>query len=127
MSLYEVVKLILISCFVLILSSCSASYKTLSNIEISEGNNFQEYLLYEYSEKAKFEAEEMHDWNSAKLYSEKALRALSGENIYPEKITYWNLPTEIVKDIRSDYNHLLSMYDEESITDTKNLEKDISY
>ena len=68
----------------------------------------------------------MHDWNSAKLYSEKALRALSGENIYPEKITYWKLPIEIVKDIRSGYNNLLSIYDEAIIKDPKNLAKAIS-
>ena len=49
----------------------------------------------------------MHDWNSTKLYSEKALRALDWENIYPEEITYWKLPTEIAKDISSSYNNLL--------------------
>ena len=68
----------------------------------------------------------MHDWNSAKLYSEKALRALSGENIYPEKINYWKLSTEIAKDIKSGYNNLLSIYDEAIIKNPKNLAKAIS-
>ena len=38
----------------------------------------------------------MHDWNSAKLYSEKALQAGKGSNIYPEKINYWNIPNETI-------------------------------
>ena len=82
------------------LLGCSASYKHLSNIEEKKPTNFQEYLLYEYKIRATFEAEEMHDWNSAKLYSEKALRAQRGENIYPEKISYWKLPFDKVKDIK---------------------------
>ena len=32
-----------------------------------------------YKIKADFEAKEMHDWNSAKLYSEKALAAGAGK------------------------------------------------
>ncbi len=126
MSLYELVKLILISCFVLVLSSCSASYKTLSNIEISEGNNFQEYLLYEYNEKAKFEAEEMHDWNSAKLYSEKALKSIESDKIYPEKITYWKLPKDKIKEIKIAHDSLISIYDEAKVIDPYNLARAIS-
>ena len=50
-----------------------------------KAKNFQEYLLNEYKIKATFEAEEMHDWNSAKLYSEKALKSLKTDEIYPQK------------------------------------------
>ena len=108
------------------LMACSAAYEQVKEMDIKNPKNFKEHLLYNYKINASFEAEEMHDWNSAKLYSEKALRALSGENIYPEKITYWKLPTEIVKDIRSGYNNLLSIYDEAIIKDPKNLAKAIS-
>ena len=108
------------------LMACSAAYEQVKEIDIKNPKNFKEHLLYNYKINASFEAEEMHDWNSAKLYSEKALRALSGENIYPEKITYWKLPIEIVKDIRSGYNNLLSIYDEAIIKDPKNLAKAIS-
>ena len=59
----------------LFLGSCSASYKELSSIEDKKPLNFQEYLLSEYKKRATFEAKEMHDWNSAKLYSEKALKS----------------------------------------------------
>ena len=48
------------------LGGCSASYKQLSKMESIEPKNFQELLLYEYKTRASFEAEEMHDWNSAK-------------------------------------------------------------
>ena len=108
------------------LMACSAAYEQVKEIDSKNPKNFKEHLLYNYKINASFEAEEMHDWNSAKLYSEKALRALSGENIYPEKITYWKLPIEIAKDIRSGYNNLLSIYDEAIIKDPKNLAKAIS-
>ena len=108
------------------LMACSAAYDQVKQIDIKNPKNFQEHLLYNYKINASFEAEEMHDWNSAKLYSEKALRALSGENIYPEKITYWKLPAETAKDIRSGYKNLLSIYDEVIVKDPKNLAKAIS-
>ena len=108
------------------LMACSAAYDQVKEIDIKNPKNFQEHLLYNYKINASFEAEEMHDWNSAKLYSEKALRAFSGKNIYPEKITYWKLPPETGKDIQSGYNNLLSIYDEVIIKDPKNLAKAIS-
>ena len=61
---------------IIFLSGCSASYKQLSTMESKNPSSFQEYLLNEYKQRATFEAEEMHDWNSAKLYSEKALKSL---------------------------------------------------
>ena len=85
--------------------ACSAAYEQVKEIDIKEPKTFQQYLLYNYKENASFEAEKMHDWNSAKLYSEKALRALDGEKIYPEKITYWELPSEKAQDIKSGYNN----------------------
>ena len=108
------------------LMACSAAYDQVKEIDIKNPKTFQQHLLNNYKINASFEAEKMHDWNSAKLYSEKALRALSGENIYPEKINYWKLPTEIGKDIQSGYNNLLSIYDEAIIKDPKNLAKAIS-
>ena len=126
MSLYEVFKLILISFVILVLSSCSKSYKTLSSIEISEGTNFQEYLLYEYNKKAKFEAEEMHDWNSTKLYSEKALKSIESEKIFPEKITYWKLPKDKIKEIKIAHDSLITIYDEAKKIDPYNLARAIT-
>ena len=71
------------------LGGCSASYKELSMMEDIKPKNFQEYLLSEYKIKATFEAEEMHDWNSAKLYSEKAIKSLETDKIYPQDISPW--------------------------------------
>ena len=76
------------------LGGCSASYKQLSKMENKKPKNFQEHLLSEYKKRASFEAEEMHDWNSAKLYSEKALKSLETDEIYPEEISYWKIPEE---------------------------------
>ena len=75
------------------LIACSAAYDQVKEMDIKNPKNFQEHLLHNYKINASFEAEEMHDWNSAKLYSEKALRALSGENIYPVSYTHLTLPT----------------------------------
>ena len=108
------------------LMACSAAYDQVKEMDIKNPNTFQQHLLNNYKINASFEAEKMHDWNSAKLYSEKALRVFSGENIYPEEITYWKLPTEIAKDISSSYNNLLSIYDEAIIKNPKSLAKAIS-
>jgi OOP family OmpA-OmpF porin len=106
--------------------ACSAAYDQVKEMDIKNPKSFQQHLLYNYKINAFFEAEKMHDWNSAKLYSEKALRAFDGENIYPEKINYWKLSTEIAKDIQTGYNNLLSIYDEAIIKNPKNLAKAIS-
>ena len=65
-----------------------------------------------YKIKADFEAKEMHDWNSAKLYSEKALAAIEGQNIKPEKINYWKIPTEQVKELQKAYENLMIIYND---------------
>jgi len=108
------------------LMACSAAYEQVKEIDTARPKTFQQHLLYNYQQNASFEAEEMHDWNSAKLYSEKALRALGGENIYPEEINYWKIPSDKAKDIKSGYNNLLSIYDKALIKDPKNLAKAIS-
>ena len=64
------------------LMACSAAYEQVKEMDVKNPKTFQQHLLYNYKNNASFEAEKMHDWNSAKLYSEKALRAFDGENIY---------------------------------------------
>ena len=89
-------------------------------------SNFQEHLLSEYKKRAIFEAEEMHDWNSAKLYSEKALKSLETDNIYPEDISYWKIPEENIDEIRISYDNLMTIYEEAKKIDPFNLAKAIS-
>ena len=95
-------------------------------MEYKKPNNFQEYLLSEYKKKAIYEAEEMHDWNSAKLYSEKALQSLETDNIYPEKYSYWKIPKEYVDEIRIAFENLMIIYDKAKIKDPLNLARAIS-
>ena len=111
---------------ILFIMGCSAAYEKVKELDTTNPKTFKQYLLYNYQKNASFEAEEMHDWNSAKLYSEKALKALNGENIYPEQITNWNLSKEKATDISLGYNNLLAVYDEAIITDPKNLAKAIT-
>ena len=69
-----------------------------------------------YKIKADFEAKEMHDWDSTKLYSEKALAAVAGKKIKPEKINYWKIPTEQVKELQKAYENLMIVYNDAIIT-----------
>ena len=108
------------------LGGCSASYKELSIMDDKKPSNFQEHLLSEYKKRATFEAEEMHDWNSAKLYSEKALKSLETDNIYPEDISYWKIPEENIDEIRISYDNLMTIYEEAKKIDPFNLAKAIS-
>ena len=111
---------------IIFLSGCSASYKKLSTMESKNPSSFQEYLLNEYKQRATFEAEEMHDWNSAKLYSEKALKSLETDEIYPEEISYWKLPEENINEIRIAYDNLMTIYKDAKKIDPYNLARAIS-
>ena len=108
------------------LGGCSASYKQLSKMENKEPKNFQEHLLSEYKKRASFEAEEMHDWNSAKLYSEKALKSLETDEIYPEEISYWKIPEENINEIKIAYKNLMTIYKDAKNIDPFNLARAIS-
>ena len=105
----------------LILTSCSSSYNEIKKTDNITPSNFQEYLYIEYKNRAIFEAEEMHDWNSAKLYSEKALRSLKSDLIYPEKNSNWKISLNKINEIKVAHTNLLSIYNEAKIIDPKNL------
>ena len=108
------------------LYSCSSSYEKLNNSNFSPPNSFSKHLFDMYKEKANFEAEKMHDWNSAKLYSEKALEAAKGEKIEPENINYWKIPKEHQNQIKLAYDNLMSIYESALIHDPYNLANAIS-
>ncbi len=111
---------------IILISACSSSYEKLKNVESQKNNSFSASLLNAYKDKAIFEAEEMHDWNSAKLYSEKALEALEGKEVKPQKIQYWKLSNEYISDLSYSYNNLMEIYDDAKIVDHHNLAKAIS-
>ena len=111
---------------IIILGGCSASYEQLSKLEHIEPSNFNDHLLNEYKKRATFEAESMHDWNSAKLYSEKALKSLETDKIYPEHISYWKLPEKNIEEIGIAYKNLMAIYDDAKKIDPLNLAKAIS-
>ena len=123
MTIYIKIFLLLTTLFLI---SCSSSYKKLSSLSENSTNNFSKALFDAYKEKAKFEANIMHDWNSAKLYSEKAIKAYNGKIIFPQKIDYWNIPSKKKYKLRISYNNLLKIYDEAVTKDPINLAKAIS-
>ncbi|SVD50760.1 uncharacterized protein METZ01_LOCUS403614, partial [marine metagenome] len=117
---------ILLTLSLLFLISCSASYEKLSNGTFIHPTEFSKHLLEAYKIKADFEAIEMHDWNSAKLYSEKALAAIEGKKILPQRISYWKIEPAKRFDIIKGYNNLMTIYNDALILDPYNLAKAIS-
>ena len=118
---------VIFSCLCIILiSACSASYKELSDNAYTPPTKFTKYLIDSYKTKADFEAKEMHDWNSAKLYSEKALAAAAGKKIKPEKVLYWKIPKDKVKELQMAYENLMIVYDNAVVQDPYNLAVAIS-
>ena len=105
----------------LIITACSASYEKLKTVDSGTHSSFAKNLLENYKEKAIYEAEEMHDWNSAKLYAEKALDALVGAKVKPQEMTYWKLPKRHIFKLTQSYNNLMIIYDEAKILDPYNL------
>ena len=105
----------------LIITACSASYEKLKTVDSRTNNTFTKNLLETYKQKATYEAEEMHDWNSAKLYSEKALNALVGAEVKPQKMTYWKLSKKHIFELTQSYNNLMIIYNEAKIIDPYNL------
>ncbi len=105
----------------LIITACSASYEKLKTVDSRTNNTFTKNLLETYKQKAEYEAEEMHDWNSAKLYSEKALNALVGAEVKPQEMTYWKLPKKHIFELTQSYNNLMIIYNEAKILDPYNL------
>ena len=121
----------LLTKFLLLLSlifliSCSASYEKLSKTKFSPPNELSKYLHEEYKKQADFEAKEMHDWNSTKLYAEKSLSAAEGIKVFPQKITYWNIQDHKRFELIKGYNNLMLIYDESISIDPINLAKAIS-
>ena len=118
---------IIFSCLsIILISACSASYKELSNNAYTPPTKFTKHLMDSYKAKADFEAKEMHDWNSAKLYSEKALAAATGKKIKPEKVFYWKIPKDKVKELQMAYENLMIVYDNAVEKDPYNLAVAIS-
>jgi len=117
---------VILSLILLFLFSCSASYEKLSNDSFNPPSALSKHLKEAYKKKADFEAKEMHDWNSTKLYAEKALRAADGKDVLPEKINYWVIPADEQHDLIKGYNNLMTVYEEAVLLDPFNLAKAIS-
>jgi len=116
-----VFRILFILVYFLILSGCSASYKELSRGHYSSSDPFIRTIIKGYKNNADFEAKEMHDWNSAKLYSEKALRTYRGEKIQPEPIENWKITNENYKELKKAYDNLMTVYDYGINNDPTNL------
>ncbi len=118
---------VIYSClFIILISACSASYEEISNNTYKPPTKFTKHLMDSYKTKADFEAKEMHDWDSAKLYSEKALAATRGKKLKPEKILYWKIPIDKVTELQMAYENLMIVYKNALEKDPYNLAVAIS-
>ena len=122
----HLLKLFFLFFSLLFIFSCSSSYEKLSTNTFDSPNIFSKHLFEAYKTKADFEAKEMHDWNSAKLYSQKALDATKGKEIKPEKISYWSIPSDKLSELNIAYENLIAIYNEALSLDPYNLAKAIS-
>ena len=118
-------KFVFLTIVALIITSCSADYEKLSKGNFTSDSSFYNTLIEEYKKKADFEAKEMHDWNSAKLYSIKALKSHKGENIKPEPINSWKIENIALEQLHKSYDNLISIYETAIINDPINLAKAI--
>ena len=122
----NILKKTILSLSLLFVFSCSSSYETLSKGTFNTPNEFSQHLFEAYKTKADFEANEMHDWNSAKLYAEKALEASKGGAVYPQEISFWKLSKKEEEKLKMGYFNLLNIYNDAIKTDPLNLAKAIS-
>lgn len=63
------------------------------------GDDFTKALTAEYTELASFEADEMYDFKDSSYYSQKGLRAASGETVLPQAIAERDLPADHVAEL----------------------------
>ena len=109
---------------VLLLSGCSADYKKITNNDYSSKDPFYNTLISEYKKMADFEASEMHDWNSAKLYSQKVIKASKEKPIKPEEISKWNIKKDN-SELNKAYDNLILIYEKAIKQNPLNLAKAI--
>ena len=118
-------KILLLSSLFFVIS-CSSSYERLDKSSFNPKDDLSKYLYEAYKKKADFEAKKMHDWNSAKLYSEKAIDAAEGEKILPQKISYWKILPQQRQELAKGYDNLLKIYNDAVSLDPFSLAKAIS-
>ncbi len=63
------------------------------------GTPFSNALAREYQELARFEADEMYDWQSAITYARKGLAAAESDTVMPFELADWRLPAEKIDEM----------------------------
>ena len=119
-------KIILIHFCLFSFFSCSSSYEEITRTNLNPIKEINKHLLKDYKKMAEFEAKKMHDWNSAKLYSEKGLSAAKGKKVIPQKINYWQISQIKSLELKKGYNNLMHIYEDAILIDPFNLSKAIS-
>jgi|TARA_R110002072_G_scaffold19040_15_gene70585 OOP family OmpA-OmpF porin len=77
----------------------------------SSASDFNRALVEEYQELMVFEADQMYDWQSAKLYADKSLAAARDEDVQPERLEDWSLPVDKIGELTFARSELISVLD----------------
>ncbi|TAN63130.1 MAG: OmpA family protein, partial [Magnetospirillum sp.] len=75
------------------------------------GTPFTKALFEEYKEATRHEAIDEYEWRHAAAYAEKAERAATGEVVPPEDPTNWDLPAEVVPELKQARATLMDDFD----------------
>jgi len=92
-------------------AACTTDLDRSRTVQPTGGTPFTQALTKEYKDLAAFEADEMYDWTDAGFYARKALAAANGENVGPQDPAERNLPKDVLPEIQSTRQRLLTALD----------------
>jgi len=89
-----------------------AACATAENVDTLEGtqatgSQFTQKLAQEYTEFARYERNEMYDWQDADYFASKGLRAANGEVVAPEQLDDWDLPEDKLDELSEARSNLV--------------------
>ena len=118
----NVQKLILGLGLAVTLGACS----TASNVDTlnqtgATGSAFTKALTEEYRQIAKFERDEMSDWQDATYFADKGLRAAGGATVKPERLEDWNLPSDKTEELSQARASLIDAFNQNARRDHPDL------
>lgn len=105
---YKIRSLLLAGVGAVLLSAC-ASPNTEELVKApATGDRYRDALANNYAIKARFEENQMRDYDSAAFYADKGLRAIRGGEIKPEQPEDWGVwSEETLRDLKGARQHLL--------------------
>lgn len=106
---YKFRSLMLAGAGALLLSACAHPETDSLVAAPATGDRYRDALADNYAIKARFEENQMRDFDSAEFYANKGLRAIRGDEIKPEKPEEWGTwNDEVLRDLKGARLHLMN-------------------